>query len=79
MCTCILKGPMLSVWSYTQWERGTKSKDVSNEPETIAVCENVSSLQPVEDGNAKNLLSEKTKMKLSKECCVTTSVPLKEG
>ncbi len=55
---------------------GTTSKDLSNEPKTIAVRENVASLQSVKDGNAKNLLSEKTKMKL---CTVTISVPLKEG
>ncbi len=34
MRTRISKGPMLSVWSYAQEE--TRSKDLSNEPKTIA-------------------------------------------
>ncbi len=38
------------------WEGvGTRSKDLSNESKTIAVNENVTSLQPVKDGNAKNI------------------------
>ncbi len=42
----------------------TRSKDLSNESRTISIHENVASLQLMKDGNAKNLLSEKTKMNL---------------
>ncbi len=49
MCTRISKGPTLSIWSYAPGG----SKDFSNEPKTIAVCENAASLEPVKDGGCR--------------------------